>query len=85
MAGKRKQRRKSPAADAGNRTQAGTGATQSSAQSPISAARAPGDRQPWWAGKIQPDPPRQHVWFLIASAVAVGLWMLFLTVMAWSG
>lgn len=31
------------------------------------------------------DPPRRRPWFLLLSALAVALWLLFLAWMAWRG
>jgi hypothetical protein len=81
MAAKRKKRGKSSTADPSGRAK-GSAAPATAA---ISSEEMHIADKPSWVGSVRPDPPRRHVWFLVASALAVGSWMVFLVAMAMRG
>jgi len=83
MARARKHHPSTPDAKLGGRDSVPAEPGRPSAPGTVSSAKRATERQS--AHERQPDPPRPHVWFLVASAVALAAWMAFLAVMALDG
>jgi hypothetical protein len=81
MAAKRNRRGKSSAANQSGRAKV----SAKPALVAISSEETPSADKPSWISSTRPNPPRQHFWFLVVSAVALGSWMVFLLAMAMRG
>jgi hypothetical protein len=79
MARRRKQKSQSTTEPVGRGARAHGGPGDTSSE-PDHARRAPRSSQPFAA-----NPPRRHLAFLVASAVALAVWLAFLLYLAWRG